>query len=162
MRTLMVRELSDSAAAASRKTRGEVRATTNGMRRWMRKAHAITGLVLALNLLLVVLTGAMIGHRELLRLEEHTVSRTWLPHDYRPQDVDEVRSDIVITDLHSGRLFGPRGPIVVDVLTLGAMLLIVSGAMMYLMRRRGNGNAPGPRNGGIQEGNEQIARRTNG
>jgi len=139
-----------------------VRATTNGMRRWMRKAHALTGVVLALNLLLVVLTGAMIGHRELLRLEERTVSRTWLPHNYRPLDGDEVRADIVITDLHSGRLFGPRGPVVVDVLTLGAMLLIVSGAAMYLMRRGGNGTAPGPRNGGIPGRNEQITRKTNG
>jgi hypothetical protein len=131
-----MREQTDRVEAEVLRTSAEVRPRANPWRRFLRKAHGITGVVLALNFLFVVITGVLIEHRELLRLEERTVSRTWLPSDYRPLDGDEVRADIVITDLHSGRLFGPYGPIVVDVLGLGGVVLVTTGAVMYFSSRR--------------------------
>jgi hypothetical protein len=107
------------------------------MRPALRKAHSITGLILCLNLMLIVLTGLMVQHRDLLKLENHYVSRSVLPSAYRPTDGTEVRMDIVVTDLHSGRIFGPWGIVLVDVIAGAALLLAISGVVTYAITARG-------------------------
>lgn len=108
----------------------------NRGKNWMRKAHALAGIILSLNLLLLLVTGMLIQHRDALRLEERSISRTFLPDDYRPQDGPQgVRADIVVTDLHSGRIFGPTGILVLDAITLGSFLLLSSGVVLFLLGR---------------------------
>lgn len=117
-------------------------------RLWIRKLHAFAGLLLTLNMLIILATGLLVQHRERFHLDERLVSRFWLPDSYRPQDGPEgVRADIVITDLHSGRIFGPTGVLVVDGLALGWLLLLLSGVVLYFVSRwrKENGAA---RNGG--------------
>jgi uncharacterized iron-regulated membrane protein len=99
-------------------------------------------------MLIILATGLLVQHRERFHLDERLVSRFWLPDSYRPQDGPEgVRADIVITDLHSGRIFGPTGVLVVDGLALGWLLLLLSGVVLYFVSRwrKENGAA---RNGG--------------
>src|SRR3981081_1721054 len=80
---------------------------TNSRRRpWVRRVHAILGLLSAFNLFVLISTGLLLQHSTLLRLDERNLSRKILPARYRPQDGgSEVRADIVVADLHSGRLF---------------------------------------------------------
>ena len=62
--------------------------------RIVRRIHLYLGLSAALSFMLIAATGVALNHRQLLRLEERYVSRTWLPDSYRPQDGAEVRADI--------------------------------------------------------------------
>ena len=109
-----------------------------GIRRvWLRRLHALVGIVSSLNLLLLIATGMLLQHASLLHLDEKTVSRTVLPKSYRPQDGEAgVRADIFVTDLHSGRLLGATGTIVLDVVTIGWLVLLLTGVVMYVGKQR--------------------------
>jgi hypothetical protein len=109
--------------------------------RGLRRMHSLIGLVSTLNILLLITTGFMIQHREELNLENRIVSRRFLPNSYRSMDVDDgVRADIVVTDLHSGRLLGKRGTLILDTLTVAWLLLVISGVLMFAMRRANGKN----------------------
>jgi uncharacterized iron-regulated membrane protein len=108
-----------------------------GTRYWTRRLHAILGLISAFNLVLLISTGFLLQHRDLLRLDERTVSRRILPSFYRPEDPGRgVRADIVVTDLHSGRLFGTAGTLLLDAVTLLWMIMLATGLTMYLWGSR--------------------------
>lgn len=103
-------------------------------RGWVRKLHAVIGLIASLNLLLLLITGFLLQHRDGLRLDERTVSRSLLPASYRAQDGSGgVRADIVVTDLHSGRLFGSVGTLVLDGITLAWFVLLLSGLYLFAL-----------------------------
>src|SRR5215475_2973986 len=107
---------------------------------WVRRVHATLGLISALNLLLLICTGLLLQHATLLRLEERSISRRLLPASYRPQDGDTgVRADIVITDLHSGRILGTAGRLFLDVVTLTWLVMLITGLVMYSRKRSRNG-----------------------
>jgi len=114
-----------------------------GRRRWIRRLHAVAGLVLALNLALLLVTGFLMQHPQAFGLEEKQVSRAWLPADYRPQDGSEVRADIVVADLHSGRLLGGPGRVVVDAVSIGWLIMLVSGVALFRQGRWRNGQRNG-------------------
>jgi uncharacterized iron-regulated membrane protein len=106
-------------------------------RAWTRRLHALLGVVSALNLLLLIGTGFLLQHRDLLRLDERNVSRRILPSSYRPEDPGRgVRADIVVTDLHSGRLFGTVGTLILDALTLTWLVMLATGLTMYFSGTR--------------------------
>jgi uncharacterized iron-regulated membrane protein len=135
-------EIQSVTAASPRKVVGEglaqgrLLSSARG-RNLLRKVHALIGVVGALNLLLLVATGFVLQHRELFRLEDRTVSRAFLLQSYRAQDgPDGVRADIVVTDLHSGRLFGRTGALVLDAVSLAWVALLASGLVMYTFGRR--------------------------
>src|SRR3970282_1633924 len=83
------------------------------------RVHVVTGLVAALWLLLVAITGVLINHQEALGLLDMEVSDAYLP-DYYRADVrtGRTRLNIIVTDLHSGRLFGAHGHWVGDGIAL--------------------------------------------
>jgi hypothetical protein len=103
--------------------------------RFVRKLHIWVGLSAALYFMLIAATGVLINHREGLRLEERSVSRSWLPGGYRPQDGKQVRADIVVTDLHSGLIFGRVGAPVLDFVAAVWFISILSGVSMLALRR---------------------------
>jgi uncharacterized iron-regulated membrane protein len=103
--------------------------------RFIRKLHIWVGLSAALYFMLIATTGVMINHREGLRLEERNVSRSWLPSGYRAQDLTSVRADIVVTDLHSGLIFGKVGAPVLDFVAAVWFISIISGVSMLILRR---------------------------
>lgn len=119
-------------------------APTNGSRRpWARRVHAILGLISAVNLFVLISTGFLLQHSTLLRLDERTLTRRILPPGYRLQDGGSgVRADIVVADLHSGRLFGVAGALALDVITLAWLVMLATGLVMYLSSQRANGRAP--------------------
>src|SRR5215813_12648082 len=105
--------------------------------KWARRTHAFLGVVSALNLMLLITTGFLLQHATLLKLDEKTVSRRILPASYRPQDGQEgVRADIFVTDLHSGRLLGKFGTVLLDAITLAWMTLLLTGLVMYAGKLR--------------------------
>ena len=106
-------------------------------RAWTRRLHALLGVVSAFNLILLIGTGFLLQHRELLRLDERNVSRRVLPPSYRPEDPGRgIRADIVVTDLHSGRLFGTVGTLVLDALTLIWLVMLATGLAIYISGTR--------------------------
>ena len=108
---------------------------------WVRRTHALLGVISACNLLLLIGTGLLLQHAALFRLDEHTVTRRLLPSAYRPQDGDSgVRADIVITDVHSGRIFGTAGALILDGITLAWLTMLVTGLVMYSLKRGNGGN----------------------
>jgi hypothetical protein len=112
---------------------------------WIRRTHALLGLISALNLLVLIGTGLMLQHAALLGLDERSVSRGLLPPGYRAQDGNvEVRADIVIADLHSGRLFGTAGRLFLDGVTLVWLVMLTTGLVMYSLGRGRGGPRPVP------------------
>ncbi len=100
----------------------------------LRRFHRWVAAAFTLNFLLLAGTGFLVQHREWFRLEDKSVRRRWLPTGYRPSDPDsEIRADIVVADLHSGRLFGRYGPVVVDAAAAAWLLMMGSGAAMQII-----------------------------
>ena len=121
--------------------------------KWTRKVHAFLGIISALNLFVLITTGFLLQHASLLRLDEKTVSRAILPRSYRPQDGENgVRADIFVTDLHSGRLLGTAGTLLLDGVTLAWLTLLLTGLVMYVGKQRAKQKAV--ENNGRVEGEE--------
>lgn len=111
----------------------------------VRRLHALLGVISALNLLLLITTGLLLQHMKLFRLNDRMVSRTFLPASYRSQDGPEgVRADIVITDLHSGRILGTTGTAILDVITLGWFVMLLTGVILYTTRANGRRKTRSP------------------
>ena len=112
-------------------------------RPWVRRVHAVLGMVSLLNLFVLITTGFLLQHSTLLKLDERSLTRKILPSGYRPQDVGSgVRADIVVADLHSGRMFGVAGALFLDAVTLVWLVMLATGVVMYLSKQRANGKAP--------------------
>ena len=110
-------------------------------RPWARRVHAVLGIISALNLFVLITTGFLLQHSTLLRLDERTLTRRILPSGYRPQDSGSgVRADIVVADLHSGRMFGVAGALFLDAVTLIWLVMLTTGVVIYLSKRA-NGKA---------------------
>jgi uncharacterized iron-regulated membrane protein len=112
-------------------------------RPWVRRVHAVLGIISALNLFVLIMTGFLLQHSTLLKLDERSLTRKILPSGYRPQDLGSgVRADIVVADLHSGRMFGVAGALFLDAVTLVWLVMLATGVVMYLSKQRANGKAP--------------------
>src|SRR6266478_7368225 len=111
-------------------------------RPWSRRVHAVLRIISALNLFVLITTGFLLQHSTLLKLDERSLTRKILPSGYRPQDVGNgVRADIVVADLHSGRMFGVAGALFLDAVTLVWLVMLATGVVMYLSKQRVNGKA---------------------
>ena len=102
---------------------------------WKRTLHISVGVVFALYFLMLAVTGVMINHSTDWGFGEKYVSRRYLPANYRPLDGEETRLDIVITDLHSGRILGVTGRWLPDVAAAFWAVSILSGLGMVLWRK---------------------------
>ena len=112
-------------------------------RPWVRGVHAVLGIISALNLFVLITTGFLLQHSTLLKLDERRLTRKILPSWYRPQDIGSgVRADIVVADLHSGRMFGVAGALFLDAVTLVWLVMLATGVVMYLSKQRVNGKPP--------------------
>ena len=152
--------LSHGVDQPARRSRGKFRAAS------VRRLHAFLGVISAVNLLLLITTGLLLQHMTLLHLDDHMVSRRFLPASYRPQDGPEgVRADIVMTDLHSGRILGATGTAILDVITLGWLIMLLTGLIMYTARANGRWKAQSPNNGGpgpMESGSQNSRLETEG
>ncbi len=101
------------------------------------KIHIVTGLAAALWVLLLAVTGVMINHQESLGLLDAEISDNYLPDSYRADvRTGTTRLNIIVTDLHSGRIFGAHGTWVSDLIALFLFMSITSGAFSYWIKRR--------------------------
>ena len=113
-------------------------------RPWSRRVHAVLGIISAFNLFVLITTGFLLQHSTLLRLDERVFTRRLLPSGYRSQDGGSgVRADIVVADLHSGRMFGVAGALFLDAVTLVWLVMLTTGVVMYLSKQRANGKMLG-------------------
>jgi len=109
-------------------------------RPWSRRVHAVIGIISAFNLFVLITTGFLLQHSTLLKLDERSLTRRLLPSGYRPQDGGSgVRADIVVADLHSGRMFGVAGALFLDAVTLVWLVMLTTGVVMYFSKQRANG-----------------------
>ncbi len=108
------------------------------------KIHMVTGLAAALWVLLLAVTGVMMNHQESLGLLDAEISDKYLPGSYRADvRTGTTRLNIIVTDLHSGRIFGAQGTWVSDLIALFLLVSLTSGAFSYWIKRR------------LQRGNQQ-------
>ena len=118
-------------------------------RDWLYKVHIATGLVAALWLLLIAVTGVLINHQEEMGLWDIEISDQYLPNSYRADvRTGATRLNVIVTDLHSGRIFGVHGNLLGDLIALLLVLSIVSGSFCYGTKRRlanSNHNGEGKR-----------------
>ena len=75
-------------------------------RDWLYRIHVVTGLAAAVWFLLMALSGVLINHQESLGLLDIEISDRYLPDYYRADArTGTTRLNILITDLHSSRIF---------------------------------------------------------
>ena len=119
------------------------------------KIHVVTGLAAALWVLLLAVTGVMINHQESLGLLDTEISDNYLPDSYRADvRTGTTRLNIIVTDLHSGRIFGAYGTWVSDLIALFLFMSITSGAFSYWIKRRSqrcNQQYPNPKQASARE-----------
>ncbi|MFQ5694853.1 MAG: hypothetical protein ACE5HB_02595 [Terriglobia bacterium] len=126
------------AQADTRKTNGKALRLKAAARRW-RNIHLVTGLVVGVWLLLMTLTGVLVNHQVDWGLDEIEISNAYLPDHYTDEfHPDSTRLNVVLTDLHSGRFFGPGGRYLSDVIGLLVLISVGSGFYSYLLMRRAN------------------------
>lgn len=102
---------------------------------WKHRLHVAIGLVFALYFLMLAVTGVLIHHAGDWGLTEKYVSCNYLPSNYRPLDGEETRLDIVIADLHSGRIFGITGRWLPDLVAGFWTVSILTGIGMVVWRK---------------------------
>ena len=108
----------------------------------VRVLHLWTGLLTALYLMLLLVTGVAVNHSRALRLDKHYLSRMWLPSGYRVEE-HAVRADVAAGDFHSGLTQARIGAPLLDaaavlfLLSLGsAVAIFVLGGSVYTERNR--------------------------
>ena len=85
-------------------------ATLCRRRDWLYRVHVVTGLAAAVWFLLMALSGVLMNHQESLGLLDAEISDRYLPDYYRADArTGATRLNILLTDLHSGRILGSRG-----------------------------------------------------
>lgn len=101
------------------------------------RIHVVTGLAAAVWFLLMAVTGVLINHQESLGLLDTEISDRYLPSYYR-SDVrtGTTRLNIVITDLHSGRILGSNGQWISDLVGLLLIISLLTGFGSEQMKRR--------------------------
>ena len=106
-------------------------------RDWLYRIHVVTGLAAAVWFLLIALSGVLINHQESLGLLDVEISDRYLPDYYRADArTGTTRLNILITDLHSGRIFGSQGAWVSDVIALFLVVSLTSGVASHRLKKR--------------------------
>ena len=101
------------------------------------RIHLVTGLAAAIWFLLVAVTGVLINHQESLGLLEAEISDRYLPGYYRADArTGTTRLNILITDLHSGRIFGSRGHWVSDIVAVFLIVSLLTGFASHQLKKR--------------------------
>jgi uncharacterized iron-regulated membrane protein len=104
--------------------------------RALRRAHLLSGLVAGVWLVVMAVTGVVINHQEALGLHNIEVSNQLLPGHYADEFHPESNPlGVVVSDLHSGRFFGPQGKLLGDAAALLLIISVLSGGLYYLRRR---------------------------
>ena len=108
-----------------------------GLRDWFYRVHVVTGLVVGFWLLLIGVTGVLINHQESLGLLDAEISDRYLPSFYRADArTGTTRLNVVITDLHSGRILGAQGYWISDLVALLLVTSLATGFFSYQIKRR--------------------------
>jgi hypothetical protein len=101
------------------------------------RIHVVTGLAAAVWFLLMAVSGVLINHQESLGLLDAEVSDRYLPGYYRADArTGTTRLNILITDLHSGRIFGSRGPWMSDIVALLLVVSLLTGFLSHQLKKR--------------------------
>jgi hypothetical protein len=101
------------------------------------RVHVVTGLVAAAWFLLMALTGILINHQESLGLLDAEISDSYLPGYYRSDArTGTTRLNIIITDLHSGRILGSQGAWMSDLVAVLLIVSLLSGLGSNQMKKR--------------------------
>jgi hypothetical protein len=101
------------------------------------RLHVVTGLAAAVWFLLMAVTGILINHQESLGLLDAEVSDRYLPGYYRSDArTGTTRLNIIITDLHSGRILGSQGAWMSDLVAALLIVSLLSGYVSNRMKKR--------------------------
>ena len=115
---------------------GEANRLRKAAARW-RNLHLVTAFVVAAWLLLLTATGVVVNHQTDWGLDEIEVRNAYLPGHYTTEfSPDSTRLNVVITDLHSGRLFWEQGKLITDAIGLLVFLSVFSGFYAFRLRKK--------------------------
>lgn len=105
--------------------------------RW-RSIHMVSGLIVGLWFVMLAITGILVGHQTDLGLTEVEVSNRYLPSHYTTEfSPDTTRLNILLTDLHSGRILGERGGRALnDLAGLLVLISVASGFYAFRLRKK--------------------------
>ena len=115
---------------------GEANRLRKAAARW-RNLHLVSAFVVAAWLLMMTATGVVVNHQTDWGLDEVEVRNTFLPGHYTTEfSPDSTRLNVVVTDLHSGRLFWEQGKLITDAIGLLVFLSVFSGFYAFRLRKK--------------------------
>ena len=101
------------------------------------RIHVVTGLAAAVWFFLMAVTGVLINHQESLGLLDAEISDRYLPGQYRADSrTGATRLNILLADLHSGRIFGSQGHWVSDLVALLLIVSLLTGFLSHRLKKR--------------------------
>ena len=101
------------------------------------RIHVVTGLAAAVWFLLIAVTGILINHQESLGLLDAEISDRYRPGYYRADSrTGATRLNILLADLHSGRIFGSQGHWVSDLVALFLIVSLLTGFASHRLKKR--------------------------
>ena len=114
--------------------------------------HRRIGVICALFVILLCITGILLNHNAVLGLQHITINNEWIRSLYgfpplpapaeqsadhfSPYSIPQLSLDRLLLDLHSGRLFGKTGVYLMDAAAIGLLLLSITGLIVWLRRRK--------------------------
>lgn len=107
------------------------------LRERLYKVHTASALIVAAWLLLLAISGVLINHQEVLGLTEVEIRDDYLPGYYLSEfHTGTTRLNVIITDIHSGRIFGAYGYLLTDLIALLVVVSAITGVLSYRLRRK--------------------------
>jgi len=101
---------------------------------FVRSLQFWTVVISAAYLVLFAGTAVLLNHAQALHLDQHHISRIWLPLSYQSDTGFEVPLDTVLRDLNSGMTSGAAGARMLDAIVLSWLLALALQGVLTVAR----------------------------
>jgi uncharacterized iron-regulated membrane protein len=109
--------------------------------------HRRVGIIAVFFVIVLCITGILLNHNAQLGLHKNAITSTWILELYQMDAAPEsdfaypeiLTTDQLVLDIHTGRILGKLGPLLMDVVAIMLLILSLSGCYMWLKRTQKSG-----------------------
>ena len=115
--------------------------------RFLYRLHRKLGIVTALFIVILSVTGIMLNHNAQFGLNKQFITSQWILKLYGKEQqtysesgypTNNLTADQIILDIHTGRILGKFGPFFMDIIAVLLIILSGTGLFIYIKKARKN------------------------